>query len=419
MKIFRMAWRNMWRNRWRTFISGFAIFVSSFVVALVISFETGFIGDMESNVINHLTGDIRIMNEEYVKNERVSPLQFCIADTPSAMTIVKADPYVSQVTPKTEFGISIYRSGEQIISRAVGIDFETAPLVHEVNNRITAGDVPKPESAGVLVTTELADELSLRPGDKFTALARTAINGTNGKTFTVSGIISIADSDYSGRLFFLDWRTAGTFLRMDGNALQLQVFLKNPKEENVALESITQTLNGANITDGIGAVQKYDIRPWHEVSGMYQFLQMADLIYAIIGGIFYLLACTVIFNTTMMSVLDRKKEIGTLSALGMEKSRLVSLFLLESLMISVIGSVVGLVCGAIVINTAGKIGFDVNAMGGASISGMSFSQIIYLSLSVEKYFTIFILGAIISFIASYLPSRMAAGVEPAKALADR
>jgi hypothetical protein len=53
----------MWRNKTRTIISATAILVSSLVVSLLIAFQEGFVNDMKTNVINDVTGDVRVMHE--------------------------------------------------------------------------------------------------------------------------------------------------------------------------------------------------------------------------------------------------------------------------------------------------------------------------------------------------------------------
>jgi putative ABC transport system permease protein len=52
-----------------------------------------------------------------------------------------------------------------------------------------------------------------------------------------------------------------------------------------------------------------------------------------------------VFNTTMMSVLERKREIGTLGALGVPRAAIVRLFLAESLIIALLGTTAGLAVG--------------------------------------------------------------------------
>ena len=415
MKLARMAWRNMWRNKGRTILSASAIFASTLVMCLMFSLETGYIDDMKDNIRNHVTGDVRIMNRSWVENERISPLQFFVNDTGSILSTLNGTPGVRLATPRTETMVSIYRSDEQIPCRTIGIDFATSPIMKGVNNRVVAGAPPSPGSPGALVTQGLADELKLKVGDRFTAITRTAVSGSNGKTFTVSGIIAMADTDFTGRVFFIDWQTASQYLRMGGNALQVQVFLDRNDNPEQGAETVKAALAAAHAENAGGL----DIRAWYKVSGMNGFLEIAGIVYAIYGAIFYILASTVIFNTTMMSVLERKKEIGTLGALGMAKRRIVSLFLSESAMIAFVGTVSGLVAGGILVAVWAHFGFNIEAIYGTDMKGFGYSRIVYPSLKASQYVSIFLTGITISVAACYLPARMAAKVEPVDALADR
>lgn len=416
MKLISTAWKNMWRNRGRTLISGSAIFITTLIVCFVLSLENGFIEDIKTNVRTNISGDVRIMSRKYLDNERINPLQFFVEDTRGTIDALSKNPLVSLATPRSEFMVSIYRNGEQIPARAIGIDMERAPLFSSKNNRMVEGTVPAPGSQQVLVVEGLAEELGLEVGSKFTAITRTAIGGSNGKTFTVSGVISMSDMDFSGRLFFMDWTAAGEYLRMDGNALQIQLFLKERKELDAAAASVTNTLAEA----GYGKKDSVlDVRPWYDINGIFQMIEMMDVMYVIIGSIFYLLAGTVIFNTTMMAVLERKKEIGTLGALGMERGRIVLLFLGESGLIALTGTVIGLVCGIVMVAAFGKAGFNVEAIYGTAGKGMSYSRIVYPSLMPYQVAEIFLMGVSISLAACLIPARMAAGIEPADALADR
>ncbi|HNY20584.1 MAG TPA: ABC transporter permease [Treponemataceae bacterium] len=409
MKTIKTAWRNMWRNRSRTIITASAVLFSALVVSLVVGFEEGFVNDMKANIKSDLTGDIRIMNATYVANARLAPLGYSVPDTSQAIEALRANPVVEDATPRTEFGVAVYRSGDRIPCRACGVDFATSRTFSNPATKLLSGSLPAPLSTGVVITAGLADELKLSVGDKFTAIARTATNGSNGKTFRVAGIALLPNTDYANRAFFLDWRVAGDFLRMGDNALSVQVFLKKGVDEDEAVPLIKKTLG----SDAL------DVRAWYNANGVFAFFKMAGFMYAIIASVFYALASTVIFNTTMMSVLERKREIGTLGALGLAPRRIVALFVAESLEISSLGSAAGLLLGFAILGVAGRVGFDVSSMGGNSVSGMGFSQVIFPSLSPDKYLFIFLIGVAVSLVAGLLPARMAARIEPAEALADR
>lgn len=414
MKLMTMAWRNLWRNRGRTVLSASAIFTGALVITLLVGFERGFVEDTVANVTGNLTGQIRVMNADYVRNERVTPLQFYLPETEALLSALRSVPGVRLATPRTDIGLAIYRKGEQIPVRALGLDFADSPVVTARNGSLSAGTLPSPGKNEVLVSAGLAKELSLAPGDRVTALGRTAINGSNGRTFTVTGILSLADISLVNRVIFMDWRLGADFLRMNGNALSIHVFLDSGTDERKVARSLPDTLAKDGIESGI-----LDIRPWYEVNGMYSFFRVADAMYALISAIFFILASTVVINTTMMSVLERRREIGTLGALGMEKSRIVALFLGESFFISLMGTLAGVAAGYAGVLLMGKYGIDVNAFGSSSFEDMSVSQFIYPALPLRYCFFISLAGIAIALAACALPARMAASVESAEALRDK
>jgi putative ABC transport system permease protein len=371
---------------------------------------------MKTNITNHVTGDVRIMNRKFVENERIMPLQFFIDGTQSKLDALNATKGIQSATPRTETMVSIYRNGEQIPCKALGIDFKTSPILSGPNSHLVEGAIPEPSSSGVLVTPSLAKELSLKPGSRFTALTRTAISGSNGKTFTVSGILSLSDSDFSGREFFADWRTMGEYLRMGGNAMQIQVFLDKTNDLEAGAKLAEASLEKNFGAETVGGLQ---IVPWYDASGFYGFLKIAGIIFMIYGIIFFALASTVIFNTMMMSVLERKKEIGTLSALGMGSRTIISLFLTEASLIALVGTLAGIVSGGILVALWGHFGFDVEAAYGTDMKGLGYSKLIYPALTAGQYAAILITGLCVSIAACFMPARMASKIEPAEALADR
>jgi putative ABC transport system permease protein len=408
MKLAKTAWRNIGRNGTRSAITATAVLMSALIVSLVLGFESGFVGNMRSSVIDHVTGDVRVMDARYVGNERVAPIQYYVGGTGERLALLSRDPNVSLATPKTEFAAAIWRNGDRVASRICGIDFATSRFATDGKIELLEGAFPRAGNGEALVPERTARDIGLSVGDKFTALARTASGGSNGKTFIVSGIARVSDTDYATRVFFVDWRDAGSFLRMGDNALAIQVFLKPRVGVDEAVRGIRNELG-----DGL------DVRAWDKVGGTYELFALVDVIYAIIAAIFFALSGTVVFNTTMMSVLERRREIGALRALGMEGGKLVRLFALESVMIASIGAVAGLALGATLVGIAGRVGFDVEKLGAASVSGLGVPQVIYPSLGLAQFAWVFAIGVAISFLAGLIPARMAARVEPADALAER
>ena len=208
----------------------------------------------------------------------------------------------------------------------------------------------------------------------------------------------------------------GEFLRMGDNAMQIQVFLDKTYDLDAGAK-----LAKASLEKNFGA-QKADelqIVPWYDASGFYGFIKIAGIVFMIYGVVFFALASTVIFNTMMMSVLERKKEIGTLGALGMGKRSIISLFLTEASLIALAGTLAGLVSGGLLVALWGHFGFNVEAAYGTDMKGLGYSKLIYPALTAGQYLAILITGICVSIAACYMPARMASKIEPAEALADR
>ena len=113
-----------------------------------------------------------------------------------------------------------------------------------------------------------------------------------------------------------------------------------------------------------------------------------------------------IMNTMYTSVLERTKQIGVMKAIGASNDAILSLFLIESGMIGLVGGVFGIFLGIL---AAYFIGL---AAAGFGVRGL-FS---FASLDFLGFFVILIITFITGVISGILPARQAANMEPAEAL---
>ncbi len=408
--FYSLAFKNIGRNVRRTVLSASAIFLVAIMLCLLFSFENGMIDDMLDNVKAHVTGDIRIRNAEFSKNERVRPIQFFIPDAEKAMDAIKRVVGVTNADIKTSTTVSIYRNDDTSLASVVGLDVQDSPFLHGRGVTLLEGRLPGQGTREVAISSGLASTSGLTVGDKFTFMTQTAARGTNGSTATVVGIVHVDDVDFNGNTFFMDWSTLGTILRMPGGALELLVRISPKVDLDATVQAISSSLAPLYPDMSIETV------PWTEVNILYQLFQIMDLMYLYIGLFFFLIASTVIFNTTMMSILERKREIGTLVSLGYGPRKVMRLFLTESAMISFLASSLGAVVGAVGVAIMHRYGFDMNAMGGSSISGMNLSNYVYPSLPLSMYLVIVAVGTCTAFLACIIPARKVLKIEPAEAL---
>ena len=147
---------------------------------------------------------------------------------------------------------------------------------------------------------------------------------------------------------------------------------------------------------------------------MYRLFQLATRIYDIIALVFFLLATTVIVNTTMMVVYERMREIGTIAALGMTGAQITRLFFLEALFIGVAAALVGVGLGVALVLPLSQVGIDyTEAMEGVELN---MSNVIYPQLSLRSTVLVLCYSVAVTAAASFWPTRRAARLHPVTAL---
>jgi putative ABC transport system permease protein len=195
--------------------------------------------------------------------------------------------------------------------------------------------------------------------------------------------------------------------RTDGAVTQVLVKAADESRIPALRESVTRVLSDGGWT-GLRA------RTWTEASFILAFFSMAEGLYFVIGLVFFLLASTVLVNTTMMVVFERTREIGTVGALGMRGGEIVRMFFLESLALAVIGAAAGVLLGLAIAIPLQLVGVDMSS----TTQGLSFeiSGVVFARPRVLTTVLIFLYAVSISCLAALLPARRAARIQPVEAL---
>ena len=142
-----------------------------------------------------------------------------------------------------------------------------------------------------------------------------------------------------------------------------------------------------------------------------QVEQIGDSIFYIV---LLLLAMLAIFDTQILSLYRRRKEMGTLMALGMTRNNLIQLFTLEGAMHAVLAAVVGAIYGAplfIYLATTG-----IKMPGGVDEMGFGLGDALFPIFSVGLIIKTLLIVLAITTIVSYIPTRKISRLKPTDAL---
>ncbi len=164
------------------------------------------------------------------------------------------------------------------------------------------------------------------------------------------------------------------------------------------------------------ALPEYSVLSWKktapDLAYMSDMMKVMDILY--IGIILFALAFGII-NTMLMAVLERAKELGMLMAIGMNKFRVFSMIMIESVLLTLTGAAVGMGISAAIIAGLAETGinFSIWAEG---FEAMGYASIVYPVVTIENYIRITLLVILTGVIASIWPARKALKMNPAEAL---
>ncbi|MGD9931928.1 MAG: ABC transporter permease [Mangrovibacterium sp.] len=192
---------------------------------------------------------------------------------------------------------------------------------------------------------------------------------------------------------------------MDENAChEIAVFLN----DNLLLDRVNTELTGK--------LPDLDIKNWREIMPEVYLLESSfNLTMYIFIGIILLALLFGIINTMLMAVLERTKELGMLMAIGMNKSRVFMMILLETVMLSLFGGMWGILLGWLLNAWFGMQGIDLGAWS-AAYQSMGFDTLVYthlpLSISLQIAWMVIVTG----ILAAIYPAIKALKLKPAEAV---
>jgi ABC-type antimicrobial peptide transport system permease subunit len=122
-----------------------------------------------------------------------------------------------------------------------------------------------------------------------------------------------------------------------------------------------------------------------------------------------------IINTMLMVVMERTRELGTLTAIGMNKKKVFSMIMLESVFLSLIGGVTGMVLSYLNILVTSKTGIDLSQYS-EGFGALGYSAKVYPQISAGFFVIVTVLIIITGVISSIYPAQKALKLNPLEAI---
>ncbi|HIB90533.1 TPA: FtsX-like permease family protein [Candidatus Poribacteria bacterium] len=158
------------------------------------------------------------------------------------------------------------------------------------------------------------------------------------------------------------------------------------------------------------------IRSWDEISPELGYANelMGTAILIFIGIIMLALAFGII-NTMLMAVLERKRELGMLMSVGMNRLKVFTMIVVETIFLALMGGPLGLAFGYFTIQYFGTNGIDLSIVG-EGMESFGVGMIVYTSMEAAKYAEVGIMVIITAILSSIYPAYKALKLNPAEAV---
>jgi lipoprotein-releasing system permease protein len=165
---------------------------------------------------------------------------------------------------------------------------------------------------------------------------RGAMRAPVAKQFRVSGVFDAGFDQYDSKLVYTDLYQAQPFYDTGDSVTGIEMKVNDiEKARDIARDIDTRLQNGI-----------YHTMDWEELNhGLFTALRIQQLLMSLVLALIIVVAAFTVIATLIMVVLDKKKEIAVLKAMGASNSALLRAFLYQGAIIGVIGTVIGLGLG--------------------------------------------------------------------------
>ncbi len=381
---------------------GIAIFI--FQAGLMSGFQSYFIEETVST-----TANIRIFNEAeknrksilssinknenawiVVQNQKPKDELTKIKNGYQIIAALEKDPNVAGVSPFLG-SQAIFKVGiAQIAGRVSGVDIIKENILFDVSKNMRQGDITKLQTIpnGIILGDGLADLLGAKMNDNLTITSPLGVT----LEMKVVGINHSGLTDVDKSRAYINIRNAQKLLRVDGSYIT---------DINIKLKDFDKAEELAKFYN-----KKFGFRTvdWKEANAnIFSVFKIQNLVTYLIIVSILIVSGFGIFNILMMIIYEKMPDIAILKAIGYKDIDIKKIFLTESLIIGLLGGLLGLIVGFTLQKIVGSIKMD--------IKGFVSMEYLRFNSSIGFYIFAYFFGLLATAIAGYIPARKAAKMD--------
>jgi putative ABC transport system permease protein len=405
MRLIRLAWRNVWRNSRRTLIAVVAISLGLALLLLLDGLIASSKQAIYGNAVRLQGGNVKVHAQGYREKAKRNPL-LGIEDDHAIIDAARSLPTVQTVSRRINTsGMLSNRAGTFPVA-IIGLEPTAEAPTSLVAENITVGRFLQDADEDVVVIGQtLADRMEVGVGDRITLVGRTVHEQMRQRTVTITGIYDLGMSEIEKAMAFISLLEAQTLFELRDQPTEIVITLDQVGQEEPVVQALSAALPG------------YEVDSWLDLNPeMRQGIQANEMFTEIFGLIVLLIAGVGILNLLLMAVFERTREIGLLGSMGMKSRQVMALFLLEGILVGLIGALAGIFIGGTLLGYLGQTGVNFTAALEVSDMGALMGTVLYPRVTLEMLVVRGTTVAVIAALASLYPAWQASRREPAESL---
>lgn len=381
-------------------ISITVVMLSVAMLVIVMSVMNGFRAELMDKIVG-LNGHAivqayggRLDNWENVLQE--------VRETPG---VTKASPLIDQPLLTTFNG-----RVEAIILRG-----NTQHDISELGPNVVSGNIAElqPGSGKVAIGARLAENIGARVGDTITIInpqGRSTPFGTMPRQvgYEVAAIFEIGVYDYDGAFVVMPMQDAQTLLLTGDTIGMIEVTVTDPDEVEEILAPVAQNLAGRAV-----------VQDWKTINAtLFEALQVERVAMAFALSFMVLVAAFNILSSLVMLVRAKTRDIAIMRTMGATRRSLTKIFVTAGFTVGALGTIAGLLLGAIVLAFREQIVKAISIVTGQNLwdPQVRFLSAVPAKVDPMEIFLIVALALVLSFLATLYPAFKAASTDPVQVL---
>ncbi|MBW1849984.1 MAG: lipoprotein-releasing ABC transporter permease subunit [Deltaproteobacteria bacterium] len=381
-----------------TVISALGVMMGVMALVVVLSVMNGFRDDLMTKILG-VNSHLLVMRfggtfEDYEKaTEKIARLDGVVASTPFINSQVMFN-----------------NSGNVSAALLWGISPETAGKVVNIENMMKEGSLAslKNRSDGlpaIIIGCELARQTRSDLGDIVTVVSPEGKltpfgRAPNTRKYKVTAIFDSGMYEYDSSMVYVSLEEAQDFLNLENRVTGLRVKVKDVFKSDRIAENIQLELGYPFRTKDWKAMNK----------SLFGALKLEKITMFVILAMIVMVGALNIISTLVMVVMEKTRDVAILRAMGASAKSIMSIFMLQGLLVGVVGTLAGLAAGLGICHLLENY-----------ITISMPSDVYYLSkLPVKVEFadvwTVALAAVLISFLATLYPSWYASKLNPVEAI---